>query len=67
MAVLKCKMCGGSLEIQEGTTVYECEYCGSKQTIPTIDDEGLQVLFNRANIWKRNLLFRIFRNVIRQG
>ena len=50
MAVLKCKMCGGSLEIQEGTTVYECEYCGSKQTIPSIDDEGLQVLFNRANI-----------------
>lgn len=50
MAILKCKMCGGTLEIQEGATVCECEYCGSKQTIPTVDDEGLQTLFNRANM-----------------
>ena len=28
MAVLKCKMCGGSLDITEGMTVCECEYCG---------------------------------------
>lgn len=32
MAVLKCKMCGGTLDIQEDMTVCECEYCGSKQT-----------------------------------
>lgn len=50
MAVLKCKMCGGTLEVQEGATVCECEYCGSKQTIPTVDDEGLQTLYNRANM-----------------
>lgn len=50
MAVIKCKMCGGTLNIQEGTTVCECEYCGSQQTIPTTDDEALQGLFNRANI-----------------
>lgn len=43
-------MCGGTLNIQEGTTVCECEYCGSQQTIPTTDDEALQGLFNRANI-----------------
>lgn len=50
MAVLKCKMCGGTLEVQEGATVCECEYCGSKQTIPTVDDEGLQTLYGRANM-----------------
>lgn len=50
MTVLKCKMCGGTLEVQEGVTVCECDYCGSKQTIPTVDDEGLQTLFNRANM-----------------
>ena len=50
MAILKCKMCGGTLEVQEGATVCECEYCGSKQTIPTVDDEGLQTLYNRANM-----------------
>ena len=35
MAILKCKMCGGDLNIQDGMTVAECEYCGTKQTVPT--------------------------------
>ena len=50
MAVLKCKMCGGTLEITEGMSVCECEYCGTQQTITTAKDENLQALFNRANI-----------------
>lgn len=49
MAVLKCKMCGGSLDITEGMTVCECEYCGTMQTIPQIDDEKKITLFTRAN------------------
>ena len=48
MAVLKCKMCGGDLEIAEGLTIAECEYCGTKQTVPKAMDENLQNLFNRA-------------------
>lgn len=39
MAVIKCKMCGGDLVIEPGATVAECEYCGTKQTIPNQDDE----------------------------
>ncbi len=39
MAVIKCKMCGGDLEIIEGSTVCECEYCGTKQTVPSADNE----------------------------
>ena len=39
MAVFKCKMCGGDLEVQEKATVSECAYCGTKQTVPSSDDE----------------------------
>ena len=49
MITLKCKMCGGELQITEDTSVCECEYCGSKQTIPTVDDEKLMKLYDRAN------------------
>ena len=49
MALLKCKMCGGDLEISEGASVAECEYCGTKQTVPKSTDENLQGFFNRAN------------------
>lgn len=49
MAILKCKMCGGDLEISEGVSVCECEYCGTKQTVPNADDEKKITLFGRAN------------------
>lgn len=49
MAIFKCKMCGGSLEVTEGMTVCECEYCGTKQTIPKSHDDVLTNNFNRAN------------------
>ena len=47
--IFKCKMCGGSLEVSEGMTVCECEYCGTKQTLPAFDNEKKINLFNRAN------------------
>lgn len=49
MAVLKCKMCGGDLIIIEGETVAVCEYCDTKQTVPTADNEKKMTLFARAN------------------
>ena len=57
MAVFMCKMCGGTLEIQEGMTVCECDYCGTKQTVPTVKDEALQTLFNRANVLRMKAEF----------
>ncbi|MBQ8217715.1 MAG: TIR domain-containing protein [Oscillospiraceae bacterium] len=48
MALIKCKMCGGDLKITEGLTVAECEYCGSRQTIPSADNEKKMTLFTRA-------------------
>ena len=49
MAILKCKMCGGDLEITEDINIAECEYCGTKQTVPLADNEKKLTLFNRAN------------------
>lgn len=53
MAVVKCKMCGGDLNVVEGSTIAECEYCGSKQTIPNQDDEKKLTLFARADRLRR--------------
>ena len=49
MAVFKCKICGGSLDVADGNSVAVCEYCGTKQTVPTTKDEVVANLFNRAN------------------
>lgn len=54
MALFKCKMCGGDLNIENGTTVCECEYCGTKQTLPKLDDEKRINLYERANHFRRN-------------
>ncbi len=58
MAILKCKMCGGDLEIGANTdTILECEYCGTKQTVPNVDNEKKLNLFNRANRLRINCEF----------
>ena len=54
MAVFKCKMCGGTLEINNNETVVTCEYCGTKQTLPKLDDDRKANLYDRANHFRRN-------------
>ena len=49
MAIIKCKMCGGDLNIIEGASTAECEFCGSVQTVPKVDNEKKLTLFARAN------------------
>ncbi len=49
MAILKCKMCGGDLSVQEGLSVAQCTYCGAQQTLPKTRDENVANLFNVAN------------------
>lgn len=49
MSIFRCKMCGGSLNVQQGSTVCECEYCGTKQTVSATTDEVTTNLYNRAN------------------
>ena len=52
MILLKCKMCGGDLEIATNASIAECEYCGTCQTIPNLDDEKKTALFERANFYR---------------
>ena len=49
MTILKCKMCGGALDLTPGETVAECPYCGTKQTVPLMDDDKKAELYERAN------------------
>ena len=48
MAVFKCKMCGGALEVNN-ETVATCTYCGTAQTLPRLDNAKKLALFSRAN------------------
>lgn len=52
--IFKCKMCGGALEVKNGETVATCEYCGTKQTIPRLDDDKRATMYDRANHFRRN-------------
>lgn len=54
MAIIKCKMCGGALEINNNETVATCEYCGTQQTLPRLDDDRRANLYDRANHFRRN-------------
>lgn len=54
MRIFKCKMCGGTLEINGNETVATCEYCGTQQTLPKLDDERRANLYDRANHFRRN-------------
>lgn len=49
MAVLKCKMCGGDIIALEGQTYGTCDSCGSTVTLPNVNDQRMENLFNRAN------------------
>ena len=54
MAMFKCKMCGGDLDIQNNESVAECQYCGTRQTLPKLTDERRANLYDRANHYRRN-------------
>ena len=49
MAIIKCKMCGGDLVLVAGQSIAECEYCGSRQTVPAADSEKKLNLFASAH------------------
>ena len=50
----KCKMCGGTLEFENGATIGVCDSCGTKQTLPRLDDDRRANLSDRANHFRRN-------------
>lgn len=54
MFIFKCKMCGGTIEFNQGDTVGVCDSCGTKQTLPRLDDDRKANLYDRANHFRRN-------------
>ena len=53
MSIFKCKMCGGTIEFKQGASVGICDSCGTKQTLPKLDDERRANLYDRANHFRR--------------
>ncbi len=54
MSVFKCKMCGGTIDFNPGDTVGICDSCGTKQTLPRLNDDRKANLYDRANHFRRN-------------
>ncbi len=54
MSIFKCKMCGGTIEFEQGATVGVCDSCGTKQTLPRLDDDKKANLYDRANHFRRS-------------
>ncbi len=54
MSIFKCKMCGGTIEFNPGDSVGVCDSCGTKQTLPHLDDDRRANLYDRANHLRRN-------------
>ena len=53
MIILKCKMCGGDIILNEDKTLGMCDYCGSTMTLSKISDEQRAARFNRGNHFRR--------------
>ena len=53
MAIIKCKMCGGDIQLAEDKTFGTCEYCGCTMTFPKVSDEQRAAAFNRGNHFRR--------------
>ena len=66
MAIFKCKMCGGTIEFEPGSTVGVCEYCETKQTLPKLDDDKKANLYDRANHFRRSNDFDKAANIYEQ-
>ena len=52
MAVFKCKMCGASLEVSD-SLIATCDFCGSQQTLPKLNGDKLERLYERASNFRQ--------------
>ena len=53
MAFIKCKICGGDVEVVQGKNWGTCDYCGSRVTFPKDSTEQRINLLNRADAFRR--------------
>ena len=70
MSIFKCKMCGGTIEFNEGDSIGVCDSCGTKQTLPRLDSDRKANLYDRANHFRRNNEFdkamSIYENILNE-
>lgn len=71
MILFKCKMCSGNLDIKENEKICVCPFCGTKQTVPTFNnDEKKLALFDRAEHARFNKQFdkaaSLYEQIIRE-
>ena len=68
--LLKCKICGGDLEIKEESNITICEYCGTEQALPKINDENKKRQYERATHYRKNNEYdkaiAIYENIINE-
>lgn len=50
MLKFHCKMCGGRITVKDDETTAECEYCGTKQVVPS---EGCEFIDGSKEYKKR--------------
>lgn len=69
MTVLKCKICGGDIQVVDAT-YGTCDSCGCNVTLPKVNDEQILGLFNRGNMLRMRGEFdkaaALFERVIEQ-
>ena len=70
MPILKCKMCGGDIVLDEEKSIYTCEFCGTSMTLPKVSDEQKAALYNRGNHFRRigefDKALAIYENIVRE-
>ena len=70
MAIIKCKMCGGDMVLNEEKTFGTCEYCGSTMTLPKVSDDQRAARFNRGNHFRRQGEFdkalAVYESIVRE-
>ena len=70
MSIIKCKMCGGDIELNEDHTLGICECCGTTVTLPKIAEEQTAALFNRGNQFRRagefDKALAVYENIVRE-
>ena len=70
MAIIKCKMCGGDIELAADKTFGTCEFCGSTTTLPKVDDDQRAAAFNRGNHFRRigefDKALQVYERIVRE-
>ena len=67
MAVIKCKNCGGDMEISADKTFGTCEYCGSTMTLPKVSDDQSAAAFIRGAISYAEAIGKAYRDTLAAG